>query len=314
MPEPHGEGKNQNPQAIADAQIDAGVMRLLPSSWLPYARLARLDRPIGTWLLFLPCLWGLSMASADLHSYPPASHIILFALGALIMRGAGCTLNDIADHDIDAKVARTANRPLPSGQVSLWQAWAFMIFQCLLGLLILLQFNLYTIWLGVASLVLVASYPFMKRVTWWPQFFLGLTFNWGALMGYSALTGGLSAAALALYGAGIFWTLGYDTIYAHQDREDDALVGVKSSALRLGKYSKLAISGFYLAMLALLSLAGFFGQLSYLFYNGMVVTAWHLAMQLYQLDIDRPDICLRLFRSNRDTGIIVSASILLGTF
>ena len=314
MPEPHGEGKNQNPQAIADAQIDAGVMRLLPSSWLPYARLARLDRPIGTWLLFLPCFWGLSMASADLHSYPPASHIILFALGALIMRGAGCTLNDIADHDIDAKVARTANRPLPSGQVSLWQAWAFMIFQCLLGLLILLQFNLYTIWLGVASLVLVASYPFMKRVTWWPQFFLGLTFNWGALMGYAAVHGNISQAAVWLYAAGVFWTLGYDTIYAHQDREDDALIGIKSSALALGRHTKLALVVFYAASLACLAAAGLLGGMTTLYWPALGVVAYHMAWQIYQLNIDDPETCLRLFRLNRDTGLIIGASILLGVF
>jgi 4-hydroxybenzoate polyprenyltransferase len=293
----------------------AGLLfRLLPVRFIGYAQLARLDRPIGTWLLFLPCFWGLAMASAQYHSYPPIGMIALFAFGALVMRGAGCTVNDIADRDIDAQVARTAQRPLPSGRVRLTQAIRFLIMQLLLGLLVLVQFNMLTVMLGIASLALVAIYPFMKRITYWPQFFLGLTFNWGALMGYSAVAGELSPAAWALYGAGIFWTLGYDTIYAHQDREDDALLGVKSSALRLGQATGRALIVFYAAMLGLLIMAGLWGHMSLLYWIGMVVTGWHLAMQIYQLDINRADVCLRLFRSNRDTGLIVGAAILLGTF
>ena len=314
MPDPQGKAEKSAHKPIADTQMQDGILRFVPERWLGYTQLARLDRPIGTWLLFLPCFWGLALASASLDRYPPYPMVILFAIGAIVMRGAGCTFNDIADRDLDAKVARTAERPLPSGKLSLAQAWRFLALQLLIGLVILLQFNGFTIWMGVASLALVATYPFMKRVTWWPQFFLGLTFNWGALMGYSAVSGGLSPAAWALYAAGLFWTLGYDTIYAHQDREDDALIGVKSSALRLGKYSKPAIAGFYLTLLGFLSLAGIWGQLSYLYGVGLGVAAWHLAMQVYQLNIDRPDICLRLFRTNRDTGLIVSASILLGTF
>ena len=316
MADPTSDPSSEPPETAspADAQMAGPLFRLLPVRFIGYAQLARLDRPIGTWLLFLPCFWGLAMASAQYHSYPPIGMIALFAFGALVMRGAGCTFNDIADRDIDAQVARTAQRPLPSGRVRLTQAIGFLIMQLLLGLLVLVQFNMLTVMLGIASLALVAIYPFMKRITYWPQFFLGLTFNWGALMGYSAVAGELSPAAWALYGAGIFWTLGYDTIYAHQDREDDALLGVKSSALRLGQATGRALIVFYAAMLGLLIMAGLWGHMSLLYWIGMVVTGWHLAMQIYQLDINRADVCLRLFRSNRDTGLIVGAAILLGTF
>lgn len=300
--------------ATADTQMHDTILRFLPSGWLGYAQLARLDRPIGTWLLFLPCFWGLAMASAQFGSYPPVAMIVLFAIGALVMRGAGCTFNDIADRDIDAQVARTALRPLPSGRVTLNQAIGFLLAQLAIGLLILLQFNGLTILLGVASLGLVAIYPFMKRITYWPQFFLGLTFNWGALMGYSAVAGQLAPAAIALYAAGIFWTLGYDTIYAHQDREDDALLGVKSSALRLGNNTKPALTLFYACVVGLLIVAGLYAGMNLLYWVGIGVTAWHLAMQIYLLDIDSPEMCLRLFRSNRDTGLIIAAATLLGTF
>lgn len=290
------------------------LMRALPLRYRAFGQLARLDRPIGTWLLFWPCFWGLALAGAEIDSYPPLTMIALFALGSLVMRGAGCTFNDIADREIDAKVERTAARPLPSGRVSLLGAWQFLILQTLIGLIVLLQFNMATIGLGFASLLLVAAYPFMKRITYWPQFFLGLTFNWGALVGYCAVTGTLSLPAVLLYAAGLFWTLGYDTIYAHQDREDDALIGVKSTALLLGRHTKIALVVFYALMLACLASVGLYGGLTTLYWVGIGVTAYHLAMQIAQLDIDDAQNCLRLFRANRNTGLIVGAALLLGVF
>lgn len=290
------------------------LMRLLPMRWHGFGQLARLDRPIGTWLLFWPCFWGMALAGAQINSYPPLFMIALFAIGAVVMRGAGCTFNDIADRKIDAKVDRTALRPLPSGKVTVLQAWGFLIAQAFIGLLVLLQFNMPSILLGLASLALVASYPFMKRITYWPQFFLGLTFNWGALLGYCALTGTISEAALWLYASGVFWTLGYDTIYAHQDKEDDALIGVKSSALRLGTYTKPALVIFYGGTIACLICVGLSGGLTQLYWVGVAVAAYHLAVQILKLDIDRPDICLQLFRSNRNAGLIIAAALLLGVY
>ena len=307
MPQPN---ENLPPDSLGETLL----MRALPQAALPYAKLARLDRPIGTWLLFWPCFWGLALAASEGNAYPPIISLALFGFGALVMRGAGCTFNDIVDRNIDAKVARTAARPLPSGQLSLRQAWQFLLAQLAVGFLVLIQFNWLTIGLGVTSLVLVASYPFMKRFTYWPQFFLGLTFNWGALMGYTAINPSLSPAALLLYAAGVFWTLGYDTIYAHQDREDDALIGVKSSALKLGRHTKLALVGFYGATLACLAGVGLLGGMSVLFWPALGVVAYHLAWQIYRLNIDDPENCLYLFRLNRDTGLIIGASILLGVF
>jgi 4-hydroxybenzoate polyprenyltransferase len=239
-------------------------------------------------------------------------YAVLFAIGAVVMRGAGCAYNDIVDKDFDAKVARTALRPIPSGQVSLKAAWIFLGALCLIGLAVLLQFNLYTIYLGMASLALVAIYPFMKRITWWPQAFLGLTFNWGALMGYAALTGRLDAAALALYASGIAWTLGYDTIYAHQDKEDDALIGVKSSARRLGVRTKPALYIFYGASLALLALAGALAGLHPLYFAALVAPAAHFFVQIARVDIDAPASCLAVFKSNRESGLLVLAALLSG--
>ena len=307
MPQPN---ENLPPDSLGETLL----MRALPQAALPYAKLARLDRPIGTWLLFWPCFWGLALAASEGNAYPPIISLALFGFGALVMRGAGCTFNDIVDRNIDAKVARTAARPLPSGQLGLRQAWQFLLVQLAVGFLVLIQFNWLTIGLGVTSLVLVASYPFMKRFTYWPQFFLGLTFNWGALMGYTAINASLSPAALLLYAAGVFWTLGYDTIYAHQDREDDALIGVKSSALKLGRHTKLALVGFYGATLACLAGVGMLGGMSVLFWPALGVVAYHLAWQIYRLNIDDPENCLYLFRLNRDTGLIIGASILLGVF
>ena len=206
---------------------DGWIDQIAPHWSRGYLKLARLDRPIGTWLLLWPCLWSIALASPANTATPPYDLLLLFALGAMVMRGAGCTYNDIVDRDFDAKVTRTALRPIPAGDVTIRQAWLFLGLQLLIGLVILLQFNLVTVGLGLASVLLVVTYPFMKRITYWPQAWLGLTFNWGALMGWTAVTGSLGWPAVALYAAGFCWTLGYDTIYAHQDKEDDALIGVK---------------------------------------------------------------------------------------
>ena len=221
-----------NPDSTTtDIPNESWIDRLAPTGTRPYLSLARADRPIGTWLLLLPCWWSISLASP---SWPDGKMLVLFVIGSLVMRGAGCTVNDIVDRNFDARVARTAARPISSGQVSVRQAIIFLALQLLLGLVVLLQFNTFAIGLGIGSLVLVALYPFMKRITYWPQLFLGLTFNWGALLGWAAVKGGFGLSAAVLYAAGIFWTLGYDTIYAHQDKEDDILIGVKSTALKFG--------------------------------------------------------------------------------
>ncbi len=297
----------------ADAIADHWVEKYLPKSWRPYARLARLDRPIGTWLLFLPCLWGLIISKGPDALWPALDTIFLFSIGAMVMRGAGCTLNDIVDREFDAAVARTAGRPLPSGQVSLMQALLFLAAQAAIGLVILLQFNALTIALGVASLILIGSYPFMKRLTWWPQLFLGFTFNWGVLMAVASQENHLTLAALWLYAGGIFWTLGYDTIYAHQDKEDDALIGVKSTARYLGEQTAAALKLFYAGLLVCLAGAAISQGLGTLFWFGLVVVAWHLWRQITDLNIDDPEICLILFRRNRDTGILIALSLLLGS-
>src|SRR5215216_8011316 len=222
------------------------VDTLAPSWARPYLRLARLDRPIGSWLLLMPCWWSVALATiAARERWPNVWHLVLFFIGAFAMRGAGCTWNDIVDRDIDAKVERTRSRPIPSGQVSVMQAAAFLVVQALIGLAVLLQFNRVTISVGIASLVVVAIYPFMKRVTYWPQIVLGLAFSWGALMGWPALFGRLDWRALVLYVGAIAWVIGYDTIYAHQDRDDDALIGVKSTARLFGARTKPMLAGFY---------------------------------------------------------------------
>lgn len=294
---------------IADAPPENWVDRHAPASARPYMRLARLDRPIGTWLLLLPCWWSLALAS---QGWPPLALMALFAIGAVAMRGAGCTYNDIVDRDFDASVARTRRRPIPSGAVSVKAAWAFLIAQCLVGFLVLMSLNGFTIMLGFASLVLVAIYPFMKRITDWPQIVLGLAFNWGALMGWAAVTGALSLAPLLLYLGAIAWTVGYDTIYAHQDKEDDALIGVKSSALKLGHSTRKYLWIFYSVMIAALLASGAAVSLGAFFYIGVAIAAAHLAWQALTLDIDDPARCLTLFRSNRDFGFIVFAAIVAG--
>jgi 4-hydroxybenzoate polyprenyltransferase len=281
----------------------------LPPGLLPYARLMRADRPIGTWLLLFPCWWGIALATPGLPSIVLGA---VFALGAFVMRGAGCTYNDIVDRDIDGRVARTADRPIPSGAVTVRQAIAFLVAQLALGFAILMLFDAMTIALGVASLGLVFTYPLMKRVTWWPQFFLGLAFNWGALMGWSAVAGGLALAPLLLYAGGIAWTLGYDTIYAHQDREDDALVGIKSSARRLGARTRPALGAFYAAAVLLFAAAGAQAGLGWPFWIALAAAALQLAWQVRGVDIDQPADCLAKFRSNRIVGWLVLAGILAG--
>lgn len=283
--------------------------RLIPGPARPYLRLARLDRPIGTWLLLFPCWWSTALAA---DAWPDLWLMALFGIGALVMRGAGCTVNDLADREFDGRVARTADRPLPSGAVSVFQALLFLGFELLLGLLVLVQFNGFTVGLGVASLVLVVSYPFAKRITYWPQIVLGLAFNYGALMGWAAVHERLDLPALLLYAAGIFWTLGYDTIYAHQDREDDLLVGIKSTALRLGAATPQWLVGFYVLTIALIGASAWATGIGWPFYAGLAAAAAHLAWQLRRLDIDDPRLCLMLFKSNRTFGWIVLAAMVAG--
>ncbi len=289
---------------------DHWALRRAPGPIRPYLRLARIDRPIGTWLLLFPCWWSLSLAASAGTRAPDLRLIVLFALGAVVMRGAGCTYNDIVDRDIDARVARTAGRPIPSGQVSRAQAVAFLAALLAIGLAVLLQLNDFAVWLGLASIALVLGYPFMKRVTYWPQAWLGLTFNWGALLGWAAATGGVGAPAFLLYGAGIAWTLGYDTIYAHKDKDDDALVGVKSTALRLGANTTPWLVVFYGLAVAGLGAAGAAAGLAWPFYLGLAGVAAQFAWQVASLEIDDPAGCLMRFKSNRYTGWILLAGIL----
>jgi 4-hydroxybenzoate polyprenyltransferase len=270
--------------------------------------LARWDRPIGSWLLLWPCWWGTALAAP----WPDPWMLALFALGAVSMRGAGCVINDLFDRDLDARVERTRNRPLASGRLSVAQALVFLALQLLVGLLVLLSFNAFTIGLAFAVMPLVLIYPLMKRITWWPQACLGLTFNWGALVGWSAVAGELAAPAVALYAAGFFWTLGYDTIYAHQDKLDDALVGIKSSARRLGDATVPWLWAFYSITLALLALAAALNGAGLLAYPALILVTLHLAWQARTLDIDDPANCLRRFRSNREVGFLVFLAILAG--
>jgi len=277
----------------------------------------RADRPIGTWLLFWPGAWAIALAAPQDGRYVLYPEIltllVLFLVGAFVMRGAGCVWNDYTDREIDAQVARTASRPIPSGQVSASAALAFLGALLLIGFAILIRLSWAAIGLGVASLALIAIYPFAKRFTWWPQVFLGLAINWGALMGWAAVTGSLTLAPLFLYLAGICWTLGYDTIYAHQDKEDDALIGVRSTALRLGANTKTWLWGFYGLALVFLCLAGIFAGIGWVYFAGLVMGAFHLMRQIRDTDLDRPDECLAAFKSNRDFGVIVFASMLAGT-
>jgi 4-hydroxybenzoate polyprenyltransferase len=287
------------------------VDTLAPSPIRPYLRLARADRPIGAWLLLMPCWWSAGLAAvAAGRPYPDPWHVALFFIGAFVMRGAGCTWNDILDRDLDARVARTRSRPIPSGQVSVKAAAVFLIVLALIGLLVLIQFNRFTVMVGVASLAIVAIYPLMKRITWWPQVFLGLAFSWGALMGWAALFGKIDPPALLLYAGSIAWVIGYDTIYAHQDREDDVLVGVKSTARLFGTRTRLALLCFYAVAVGLIGLSGAAAGAGPVFVIGCVLFGAHLGWQIERLNIDDPDLCLRLFKSNRDAGLILFAALI----
>ena len=269
----------------------------------PYLKLARFDRPIGAWLLLFPAWWSQTLAEMSLgRPYPDLWYLVLFLVGAFVMRGAGCTYNDIVDRNYDARVARTAARPIPSGQVSVVQAFAFLVALCLIGLLILLQFNLFTVILGAGSLVLIAVYPFAKRFTFWPQLVLGLTFKWGALVGWAAVAGSLALPALLLYAGSVMWTIGYDTIYAHQDKEDDALVGLKSTALKFGDATRRWLAAFYAGAVLLWGAAGLMAGARLVFLIALALAAVQLAWQVGTLDTRDAAGCLARFKSNRLVG------------
>jgi 4-hydroxybenzoate polyprenyltransferase len=304
------------PQGKASAVADAGahnlVDRFAPAAILPYLRLARFDRPIGFFLLAFPCFWSVALAARTLEEpYPDPWLIFLFAVGAIAMRGAGCTYNDLIDREIDAKVARTRSRPLPSGQISPRAAFIFMLALCLVGLIVLLSFNSTTIWLGLGVIPIVALYPFVKRFSHWPQAVLGLAFNWGALLGWPAVLGRLDWPAVVLYAGAVAWTVGYDTIYAHQDREDDDLIGLKSTALKFGRATKPWLALLYAFAWLGITAAGLMANAGTAFLLGMMAAGGHLAWQVATLDIDDPENCLLRFRSNRDFAAIVLGAILL---
>lgn len=309
----------QTPEAqssVSDAPPDNWVDRYAPPGWRPWLRLSRADRPIGTWLLLLPCWWGVGLAMiADRPTWFDLWIVIACGIGAVVMRGAGCTWNDITDRDIDARVSRTRSRPIPSGQVTVRGAYLWLIAQCLVGLVVLLTLGGAAIWLGVASLGLVAIYPFAKRFTWWPQVFLGLAFNWGVLLAWAAHMGNLAPAPVLAYLAGIAWTVFYDTIYAHQDADDDALIGVKSTARLFGRDSKIWLfwfgTGSVLLLLFAVLAADPQGLARIFALAGSLGFAWHLCFQLMRFDMDDSAGCLRLFRSNRDAGLIVALFLAL---
>ena len=282
-----------------------------PAWTRPYLRLARLDRPIGSWLLLMPCWWSVGLAAIHAHSQVNLWHLVLFFVGAFAMRGAGCTWNDIVDRDLDTRVERTRSRPIPAGQVTVAAAAGFLLLQALVGLVVLLQFNRFTVYIGFLSLAVVAVYPFMKRITYWPQIVFGLAFSWGALMGWPATFGRLDLPAFLLYAGAISWVIGYDTIYAHQDREDDALIGIKSTALLFGERTKSMLALFYALAVALIALAGWRAGGGVVFALGLGAFAAHLAWQIMRLDIHDPVLCLVVFKSNRDAGLILFAGLVL---
>lgn len=308
---------------VSDAVSGNWVDRSAPQWSRPYLRLSRADRPIGTWLLLLPCWWGALLGAAVQQNFGLRELWVMLgcAIGAWLMRGAGCTWNDITDRDFDAMVERTRSRPIPSGQVSVRQAAVWMCAQALTAFAILLTFQMFAIWLGVASLLLIAIYPFAKRFTWWPQAFLGLAFNWGALLAWAAVTGDLAWPAVVLYAAGIAWTLFYDTIYAHQDKEDDALIGVKSTARLFGDNTRIWLRWFMVAIVLLMALAivlalapGRNVLALTVALGGPWAMGWHLAWQNRTLDTENPDICLMLFRSNRNAGLIPALFLAISLF
>ncbi|WP_455477297.1 4-hydroxybenzoate octaprenyltransferase [Bartonella sp. B41] len=306
---------------VMDASSKQWVYYFLPCSLWFYAQLARWDRPVGWQLLMWPCFWSITMAflSDEIFQLPRLAMLInwiwylfLFFLGSIAMRGAGCTWNDLVDHKIDSQVERTRSRPLPTGHVSRFQAKVFILVQCLVGLGILSQFNTFSFFLGISSLVAVAIYPFMKRVTYWPQFFLGIAFNWGALMGWAVVCGSLSLAPILLYVGSILWTIGYDTIYAHQDKEDDATVGVLSTALLFGKRTKYALIFLYSGFVILVGLAFYLAKVPILSFWGLFVAGVHMFVQIKVINIDDSSQCLKLFKSNSFVGFLIFAGLICG--
>ncbi|MDR4308735.1 4-hydroxybenzoate octaprenyltransferase [Chelatococcus sambhunathii] len=294
------------PGSVADALPSNWVDRRAPAAWRPYLRLARADRPIGAWLLFWPCAWSSALAAvASGAGWPNPWHLLLFAIGSIAMRGAGCAYNDLVDRDIDARVARTRSRPLPSGQITPKQAAAFLAALLLVGLAVLLSLPPFAILVGLGSIVPVALYPFMKRITWWPQAMLGVCFGWGALMGWAAAFERLDWAPVALHGAAFLWIIGYDTIYAHQDKEDDLAIGVGSTALLFGARTRPILVAFYAGASALLAVSVFLAGGGLLAYAGVIAFALHCLNQARRLDVDDPALCLKLFKSNRDAGALV---------
>ncbi len=295
---------------VADAPPSNWVDRWAPASWLPYLRLGRLDRPIGTWLLLFPCWWSQTLAQVNSGDHLPNFwYLLLFAIGAIAMRASGCAYNDFVDRDIDGRVERTVNRPLPSGQVSPDAALAFVALTALAGLVVLLCFNSFTIWLTIASLLIVAVYPFAKRVTSYPQLVLGLAFNWGALSGWAAIKGSIGLPALALYAGCVFWTVGYDTIYAHQDKEDDALLGLGSTALRFGEDTVSFVGAMYGLAGILWLTAGALAGAHLVYFLAVVLVFLQMSWQVATLDIHNPTNCLWRFKSNRDVGLAVFAGL-----
>ncbi|MBY5543349.1 4-hydroxybenzoate octaprenyltransferase [Rhizobium leguminosarum] len=296
---------------VSDAPSDNWVYRILPPWLWPYAQLARWDRPIGWQLLMWPCFWSATLAAnaaigEGIYSGSLlVSHLFLYFIGAVAMRGAGCTYNDLVDHEIDMEVARTRSRPLPSGRVTRAHAKIFIGLQALVGLIVLLQFNWLNVFLGVLSLGIVAFYPFAKRFTDWPQFYLGLAFSWGALMGWAGIMGGLSFAAILLYAASVAWTIGYDTIYAHQDKEDDELIGVRSTARLFGDRTRLWLVGLYGLTLLLMFIAFALAGANLIAFLALLGAAGMFAWQIVRLDINDPDQCLALFKSNNRVGLII---------
>ncbi len=298
--------------AIPDAPQGNWVDRLAPESWRAFLRLARFDRPIGAWLLLFPCWWGQLLAEGSLgHAAADAFYLFLFLVGAFVMRAAGCTYNDIVDRDYDARVARTAARPIASGQVSLAEAQMFLGVLALIGLLVLIQFNVFTIALGVTSLLLVAVYPFAKRYTDWPQVVLGLTFKWGALVGWSAITGGLSTAPLTLYAGCVLWTVGYDTIYAHQDKDDDLAIGLRSTALTLGDATRPGVALLYAGAIVMWAVAGALAGAGPAFFLALVLAGGQFVWQLATLVTEDAANCLKRFRSNQLVGWILCLGLVL---
>ncbi|MFV0280633.1 MAG: 4-hydroxybenzoate octaprenyltransferase [Rhodoblastus sp.] len=303
-----------DPHLLPDSVASHPALRFAPAWAVPYVQLARIDRPIGWWLLLLPCWESSALASAVAGHGPNFLHLLLFLVGAIVMRGAGSTYNDLVDREIDAKVERTRARPLPSGRVSPRQAKIFLVLQCLVGLAVLLCFNSFAIFLGFASVVIVLAYPFMKRVTSWPQAVLGLAFAWGGLMGWAAVFGALAPPALLVYAAAIVWTIGYDTIYALQDIRDDAIAGVRSTARLFGDHVRAAVGLMYALSVAFSALAVYLAGVSPIAYVGVAAFAAHLAWQVAKIAPGDKDRALGLFRANRDAGLLLFAGYLAAAF